>query len=664
MKKRLAIVAIGMVALFCLLIAQYFKIQILEREKWKKEALSQHECIIKEPFRRGTFYSNTTIKKGHPESLQPLVFDVTKFHLFIDPFSIPPSQRDVIATHLSQMASLEPEIRKEFDVKSRSRRLALWLDRENKDKILQWWIPFAKKNKIPCNAIYFVTDYQRSYPFGPLLGQVLHTIREMKDEATSEGLPTGGLEAYFNEYLKGKQGKRKLLRSPLNQLEIDKVITPPEDGADVYLTINHCIQAIVEEELEKGVRTAQAKGGWAVMMDPFSGEILALAQYPFFDPAHYRDYFNEPEKIEDSKVKAITDAFEIGSIMKPITIAIGLKANEELIKQGKKPLFDPEGKIDTTRSYFPGRGSKPLKDLPKAHKALNMYMAIQKSSNVYMAQIIDLVIHTFGNGWYREQLTNTFGFGSKTGIELPAEACGLVPTPGKTHANGAPEWSLPTPYSLSIGYNLLATSLQMLRAYAVFANGGYLPKPTLVRKIVAKDKILVDNKKSKESFPKVLSDPIVNEVKKSLKYTTKPGGTGSLADVNGYTDGGKTGTAEKIINGVYSKKTHISSFIGFAPASLDSNHPARFILIVSIDEPAAILLEGGAKNHMGGRCAAPIFKEISERVLEYLGIIRDDPYGYPTGDPRYNPEKADWVKEVKELKLLYENWNEIKKTNS
>lgn len=659
-RKRIVAVSIGVFFLFSLLILQYFKIQILEGDKWTGQALAQHELIVKEPFRRGTFYSNASLKQGHPEKPQPLVVDVTKFHLYADPLSIPIDYRDEIAAYLSQVISSGTEIRKEFDKACRSRRLAMWLDRETKEAILEWWTPFSKKRKIARNALYFVTDYQRSYPFGKLLGQVLHTIREMKDEVTQEAVPTGGLEAYFNSYLKGKAGKRKLLRSPLNHLEIDKVIENPEDGADIYLTVNHCIQAIVEEELEKGVIAASAKKGWAVMMDPHTGEILALAQYPFFPPAHYRDFFNNPEKIEDAKVKAITDAFELGSIMKPITLAISLKANAERAKQGKPPLFNPAEKIDTTRCIFPGRASRPLRD-PTLHHHLNMYMALQKSSNVYMAQLIDRVVNTMGNQWYRQQLVETFGFDQKTGIELPGEATGTVPTPGKLHPNGALEWSVPTPYSLSIGYNILATSLQMLRAYAVFANGGYLVKPTLIKKIYrpgskGTEKVLVDHSQAGK-FPKVLDKNICQEVVKGMKFTTKPGGTGVLAAINGYTEAGKSGTAEKILDGVYSKQVHVSSFIGFAPAQVEGTIPTCFVLIVSIDEPAPILVDGGFKNILGGRCAAPVFREIARRTLEYLGIPPDDPYGYQKGDPRFDSEKADWMKEVENLKLLYEEWN-------
>ncbi|MEZ5314955.1 MAG: penicillin-binding protein 2 [Chlamydiales bacterium] len=646
-RKRLIIIALGIFFLFSLLIATFFKIQILEGERWRSAALAQHECIIQEPFKRGAFYSNQTLSVGHPETIQPLVLDVTKFHLFIDPLSIPTEYHDEMILFLRQHLLIKEE---EFKKKSRSRRIALWLDREVKETILAWWTVFAKERKIACNALYFVTDNRRSYPYGKLLGQVLHTIRELKDEKTREGLPTGGLEAYFNDYLKGKLGKRKLLRSPLNQLEIDKVIEEPEDGADIYLTVNHYIQAIAEEELEKGVLAAQAKGGWAVMLNPYNGEILALAQYPFFDPSCYQEYFNDPLKIEDAKVKAVTDAFELGSIMKPITLAIALKANIERKKEGKGLLFDPLGKIDVTRSIFPGRASRPLYDLPH-HKALNLYMALQKSSNVYMAQLVDLVINAYGNEWYRNALVDIFGFQKKTGIEIPGEAYGLVPCPGKIHPSGALEWSLPTPYSLAIGYNILATSLQMARAYAIIANGGFFIEPTLIRKIVKKDQVLID----KTVLPpkkRVLEAEITEEVIKGMKFSTQEGGTGKLGSVSGYTEAGKTGTAEKIIHGVYSKKNYISSFIGFTPA-----HQPRFVLIVTIDEPNPIRIEGGIKNYLGGRCAAPIFSEIAKRTLDYLGEPLDDPHGYPAGDPRYDPQKADWKKEVSELKMLYEKWN-------
>ncbi|MBJ7449400.1 MAG: penicillin-binding protein 2 [Parachlamydiales bacterium] len=659
--KRILVVAVGMLAFFALLIAQFYKLQIVEGDRWLKEAISQQEKVVVEPFKRGVFYSNTSIRKAHHDTPQAFVVDVEKFHLYVDPFHIPENQRTEVAKKIYQIASLPKDdyahFRHEFDRKSRSRKLAMWLDDETKNEILNWWLPYAKRHKIPRNAIFFVTDFQRSYPYGKSLGQVLHTIRDNKDEVTKQGFPTGGLELQFNEYLKGKQGKRLLMHSPRNPLEKGSIIEAPENGADVYLTINHFLQAIAEEEIAKGVKKAKAKGGWALMLDPHTGEVLALAQYPFFSLSNYSDYFNDVNEMEHTRAKAIIDAHEIGSIMKPITLAIGFKANEECLKRGKPPIFDPNEKLATSNGQFPGR-SKPIRDT-RLHHYLNMNLALQKSSNIYFARMVDRIIKSLGNEWYRDALQSVFGFGLKTKIELPGEMSGLLPRPGKKHPNGTLEWSVPTPYSLAFGHNILATSLQVATAYSVLANGGIAIKPTLVRKIVKTKsdgsvEVLLDNTTEErvKNFPRVLSKPIVQEVVRAMKLVTKPGGTAPEADIPGYTEAGKTGTAEKIVGGVYSKSHYFSSFVGFAPVS-----EPLFVLIVSIDEPLVGFVPGVGKIHHGGHCAAPVFKEISKKTLEYLGIPPDDPYGYPVGDPRRDSEKADCMQEIKRLKALYEAWN-------
>lgn len=658
--KRAAFVAIALFLLFSLIIIQFFKIQIIEGVRWKKEARAQHQRIVSEPFRRGTFFSNTSVKGGHPQSHQSFATDVPKYHLCIDPASIPQEFKGKIARQLMQFTqtptSEEKGFRAEFDRKSRCRRIAKWLDPEELKNIQTWWNDFARKNKIARNAIFFTQDYQRSYPFGKLLGQVLHTIRDDKEELTKQGVPTGGLELQFNHLLKGKQGKRLFIHSPRNPLEVGVVLEAPLDGADIYLTINHYLQAIAEEEIAKGVIKAKAKGGWAVMMDPFSGEILALAQYPSFDPSNYRAYFNDPQNIENTKVKAVSDANEVGSTMKPLTLAICFKANLELKKRGLAPIFFPDEKVPTSDGTFPGR--KNLKDITH-HSYLNMRLGLQKSSNVYMARMIDRVIKVLGIQWYKEALENIFGFGIKTGIELPGEASGVVPQPGKKHPNGSLEWSLPTPYSLAMGHNIQATSIQLLRTYAIFANGGFFVEPTLIKKIVrqegdGKEICLLDHTSAERinRFPRVLEQEIVSEVVKAMKLTTKPGGAAKRADILGFTEAGKTSSVEKIVNGTYSKKHNVSSFIGFAPVSKPC-----FVLLVSIDEPEAVFIPGFGKMSQGSQCAAPVFKEIGTRALEYLGASPDDPYGYPPGDPRYDPLKADCLEEAREMQELYKKWN-------
>jgi cell division protein FtsI (penicillin-binding protein 3) len=657
-RKRLLFLSLFVIMLFAVLIVQFYHIQIIEGEKWSKTAEKQHYFLVKEPFMRGRFISNTAIKKGHPETAQSFVIDVQKFHLYADPLSIPAEHREAVAGQIASTLHLDDEEKKELslnlDRKSRSRKLAMWLDKESHDELLNWWHPFAKANKIPRNALFFASDYQRSYPFGKLLGQVLHTVQNVKDEKTLQALPTGGLELYFNPYLKGKPGKRRLMRSPRNSLETGEVISIPQNGADIYLTINHCLQAIAEEEIEKGVKKSKAKSGWAVMMDPYSGEVLALAQYPFFSPSDYQRYFNDDALIQDTKVKAVTDANEPGSIMKPITMAVALKANEELIKRGEKPLFDPEDMMPTSNPYFPGR-KKPLKDLAP-YAFLDMNMAVQKSSNIYVARLAEKIVQRLGKEWYRQVLYEDFGFGQKTGIELPSESAGLLPRIGFKHPNGTFEWSVSTPYSLAMGHNIQTNSLQILRVFAMFANGGYLLKPTLIRKIIktnddGSQEILVDNTRNRPKH-RVITEDRARQIIKAIKYTTKNGGTGKRADVWGYTDGGKSGTADKAIKGIYDPHYVCSSFVGVVPAE----NPA-FVLIVTLDEPEYGYEPGQGRKHLGGFCSAPIFQEIAQRSLAYLGTPPNDPFGYPPGDPRRNSEKADWAPEIRQLQEKYKKWN-------
>ena len=661
-RKRLILVALFVFILFSFLLVQFFKVQIIEGDKWTRRALAQHQLIVTEPFKRGLFYSNNSIKQGHPESPQAFVIDVPKFHLFADPNSIPAEHKKEVTDHICSLLAVQgaskEKLRQQLDRKTRSRKLITWLSQEQCDRVNKWWFPYARSKKIVRNALFFVQDYKRSYPFGKLLGQVLHTVREEKDSKTRQSIPTGGLELIFDQMLQGKEGKRQILRSPRHPLEGGKILASPEDGADVYLTINHYLQAIAEEEIGKAVKNANAKGGWAILMQPRTGEILALAQYPYFEPQEYRKYFNDPKLRDHTKVQAITDPYEPGSTMKPLTIAIALKANLELKKQGKKPIFSPLEKIPTGNGVFPGR-SKPIGEVGRIHPFLNMNQAIWKSSNIYMARLVQRIIDQLGEKWYRNALQEICGFGMKTGIELPSETIGMVPTPGKLHPNGKMEWSVPTPFSISFGHNILVSSVQMLKAYAVLANGGYDVRPTLVRKVVRQTRegtqeVILDNTLSDrvQNFRRLLEPEIVEEVVRAMKFVTKPGGSASKADIYGYTEAGKTATSEKIVNGAYSKKCNISTFIGFAPVK-----EAQFVLLVAIDEPEFKYIPGVGKNQLGGNCAAPAFREIGLRTLHYLGVEPDDPYGYPVGDPRRDADKADWIKETQRLKELYEQWN-------
>jgi cell division protein FtsI (penicillin-binding protein 3) len=643
-KRRItfSITAFGVFSLYAILAIQFFRLQITEHEKWSKIARMQHQTTIKEPYRRGIFYSNTSMKIGHIEPPQPLVIDVPKYHLFIDSDMLDPRAKEQMIHYLVKELNIpstdQKLFRENFYKKSRSRKIFSWMSLEEQSKINCWWKTFSKSYHMPSNALYFVQDYRRSYPFGKLLGQVLHTVREDRDPETNRWIPTGGLELVFNENLSGTEGKRVLLRSPRHSFDTDQIIQEPQNGQDIYLTINHYLQAIAEEELAKGVKKVGAKGGRAIMMDPFTGEIWVMAHYPYFHPGRYRDYYNNGELMECTKIKSITDCYEPGSIMKPITVAIALKANEELRKKGEKPLFFPDEMVRTDNPYFPGRG-KPLRDT-RPHKYLNLNMAIQKSSNIYVAQLTQGIIEKFGAAWYREQLVRLFGFGKRTGIELPYENAGMVPTPGKTYPNGKLQWSQPTPYSLAMGYNILVNSIQMVRAIAVIANGGELVLPTLIKQTKPPLK------------ERVISKEIASVVTKAMKYTTKPGGPAALDDVPGFTEACKTATTEQLIDGIYSKKRHFSSFIGFVPAE----NP-RFVLLINVDDPEYRYIPGFGTTHFGSKCAGPIFREISKRSLQYLGEPPDDPFGYHKNDPRTDFKAAKWMDEARALEELYQKWN-------
>jgi len=662
-KLRLIGIAISIFFLFSLLITQFFVIQILEGEKWSSKAEKQHIFFIKEPFIRGTFYSNPDIKKCNTHEPQRLVIDVPKFHLFADCLSIPLTCKNEIVSYLLNHCTMRfqerVQIREHLNKRSRSRKLISRLDLETYQTVMSWWSGYAKLHKIPRNALFCVKDYQRSYPFGKLLGQVLHTIQNQKDETTDQALPTGGLELYFNKYLQGKKGKRRLMRSPRHSLETGEVISYPEHGADIYLTINHCLQAIVEQEIEIGVKKCSAKSGWAVMMEPRTGQILALAQYPSFNLTDYQLYFNDPKLIEHTKVKAVTDANEPGSVFKPVTAAIALKANQYLIEKGEKPLFCPDGKIATSNGSFPGR-SRPIQDT-SLHYFLNLDMAMQKSSNIYMGRLAEKIINRLGSSWYRQQL-QLFGFGLKTKIELPAESPGVLPTIGKYHPNGTLEWSIPTPFSLAIGHNIQANSIQIARALSVFANGGFLNRPTLVRKIVKKDangheQVLADYTRPEctQDFTSVLDKKIVERVLRTMRFVTKPGGTAIKADVPGYSVACKTSTSKKIVNGIYSERLYCPTCAGFTPV----DNPA-FVLVITMDEPEYGYVPGLGKIHNGGNCTANVFRAIAKRSLEFLGVPPDDPYGYPYGDPRRDSEKAKWILETQKLQEMYNTWNKFK----
>ncbi len=363
--------------------------------------------------------------------------------------------------------------------------------------------------------------------------------------------------------------------------------------SDLTSTFDGNLQAILQDELDVGIRNVEAKGGWAILADPLTGRILAYVQSQQY-----------------SRIMALQSQ-EPASVMKPLNYALCLKANEELIESGKDPVFYPDEWIESSDGKFPGRGA-PLKDV-QLLTWLNLNAALQKSANIHAARSMQTVIEVMGAEWYRMALKEVFGFGK---AYFSDEHPGFIPTPGKKYSNGSLEWSKATPHVLGLGYNLLVNSLQLLRAYTVLASNGL-----------------------QLGQQNVLSASICQRTIDAMKFVTQDGGTSRLGNIPLYTEACKSGTAEKFIDGAYSKTKNRATFIGFSPAM-----GPKMMLLVTVDEPVCKNTPDGLQQ-FGGVSAAPIFRDIAKRVLAYLGVEPDDPH--------CGTENGDLWCESQELKAMY-----------
>lgn len=634
-QKRSRALLLVLVFLFSLLVGQFFRLQVLQTEHWKSAARKQHTLTIVEPAQRGRFLANADLRSDTPSAEKVLVADVPKYHLHVDPLSLPRSSYSAIADQIVKLLASNKEQASHFRQKillqlhkrSRDRTLATWIEPSERSAIETWWLNYHLIMRIPRNGLFFTSDYQRNYPMGPMLGPILQTVRRERSRDQS-AIPIGGLELTLQSHLIGISGKRQLLRSLKNPMETGTVTTPAISGKDIYLTVDHILQSIAEEELEKGIAMSGAQGGWALLIDCHSGAISALAHAPHYNPEKYWEYFNE-KKIDWTRPRAICEAHELGSVFKPLHCAIALKANELLQQRGSDPLFDTEEKIDTRPSPFPGR--KEMKDVT-VRRHCNLDLALQKSSNVYMARLVHRIGNQLGFQWYRDQLLN-LGFVDKTGIGIPGEARASIPP---FNGPNAGRWSSSTPSSLCLGHSLQLNALHLARAYCALANGGYLITPHLIKSIGKPPLDGGDFKRNPIEKKRVFSKAICQRVLKGMSFVTQPGGTGFRAAVPGFGICGKTGTAEKVINGTYSKNKMLSTFVGIMPEKAP-----RFVLLVTVDEPSYGYREGVGLNHRAGVCAAPIFGQIAKRSLEYLCFEKE------------YPEKEDF-KDGEEKKIISE----------
>ncbi len=428
----------------------------------------------------------------------------------------------------------------------------------------------ALKSSFKDGEIGFVTEPKRYYPMKQVASHILG-FANIDDKGIA------GLELVYNDYLKGEVKSVPVDRDARGKSLVSDV-KEAVPGNNIILTIDEGLQYIVERELTNAMQERKAKAAVAIMMNPATGEILALANRPTYDP-------NSPSAAdgEEKRNRAITDIYEPGSTMKSILASAAVE--EKAVRLND--MFDvSKGSITV--------GGKTIHDVHR-HGVLNFQEVIKKSSNVGAVK----VGMRLGAAKYYEYIKR-FGFGDKTGIDFPGEARGIL--------RNVKNWSGTSLACMSIGQEIGMTPLQMLTAYSAIANGGVLMKPYIVSEIISPDGKSI-KRNSPAEVRRVISKSTAATLRDILKTVVEEGGTAQRANVNGNLVAGKTGTAQifDTKTGHYSKNRFVSSFVGFAPAD-----DPRVALIVVVYEPVG--------ETYGGLVAAPVFKNIIENTFSYLDV--------------------------------------------
>lgn len=408
-------------------------------------------------------------------------------------------------------------------------------------------------------------NYKRKYTFGPLASHVLGFVNHETDGRI-------GLEAYYNEELKGENGVRQVRRDPFNRI-FEYIGAPkklPRDGYSLHTTIDAYIQAILEDELKAGVEKHLANYGTGIIMDPKTGAIKAMANYPTYDP-------NYPASSDEENRRnfAISDMIEPGSTFKLVTAVAAVEQGVVSFDE----IFETPDNGEVVIHDLVLRDHDPLGDL-------SFEEVIQKSSNVATAEI---AMRMKPEVFY--QYARNMGFGTETNIDLIGEVQGSLAKPY--------EWSLVTLPWMSHGYEIQTTSLQIAQAYAAFANKGLMMRPYLVEKIEDKNGDVIMEHEPVE-IRRIAKRSTLEKLMPVFESVVADSGTGDLAQVEGLRIAGKTGTAKKVVNGRYTNN-YRGSFAGFFPVD-----DPQYVAFILLDEPRT--------SGYGGFTAAPIFRNIALRI--------------------------------------------------
>jgi cell division protein FtsI (penicillin-binding protein 3) len=551
------IIGFFFIAAFIFLAIRIGNIQLVDHNKFTKLARAQQCKKIELPARRGSILD----RNGNvlAESLQ------------VGSVSADPAEVEDIPTtayHLSNILKIDQS--RLIQLLNRNRRF-VWIKRKVSDAELD------AIAKLSLKGVYINHEFHRFYP-NQQLGSHILGFTDIDDNGIE------GIELIYNDALSGEPGYKLIFRDALQRQIItsDSKTQSPRHGDNVVLTIDTTIQRLTEEELEFAYEKWMPASATAIVMDVMTGEVLAMANYPTYDPNHFKKY---PSNVRRNL--AVTDSYEPGSIMKPIVLS-------GIIEQGfAKPddiVFCHNGVYKIAR--------RTLRDTHGGYGNLTVSEIMVYSSNIGMAKLSMLM------GKQRmHQYLKQFEFGEKTGIELPGEASGVF-RPGRL-------WSETyTLVSVSMGYEIAVTPLQFITAFCSIPNGGLLLKPKMVKSIIISSDNRIEEFQSPQVVRRVMSPNVARDIMNPILAMAVTRGTGKNANLLEYDVAGKTGTSQKASGRgrQYSREKYLGSFVAYAPA----DRP-RICVLVMINEP-----QGG--SYYGGTVAAPVVREIVRRSLIYLGV--------------------------------------------
>lgn len=558
--QRLSIFFCGFVLLFAGLIVRLFHLYFFPpaSENLKKVASNQYHKSIKLSPYRGTIYDRKGI---------PLAISIRSPSVAINPRAFHPTSdqiSDISRLLRIKVSSLEGLSKREAYFSWVKRKVGTNLEKHLADL------------KIP--GLHILTEPARFYPSS---GSASHIIGQVNIDDKGQS----GIESLMDRHLRGENLSLQLSTDARGKLIFlhSSSAKPEESGHDVHLTIDLAIQEIVDEALERGVKNAKAHSGFAMVADPHSGQILAIA--------NFQNQESDKESAPSLRNKAILDLFEPGSIIKPLVISQAIDQN----------LVTTEDLIDCENGRLAIPGGAIHDDHPA--KVISVAETIVHSSNICSYKIASLL----GKEGLNLALRH-FGIGSKDlTLGFQSEHTGRIP-----NWQG---WQEMRFANIAFGQGLVVKGLEMLQAYSSIANGGYLFQPYIVNKVVSGTGAIVKAFEPKHTN-RVLQASTARQMREILHRVTLEG-TGTQAKTQFYTVAGKTGTAQKVdpILKIYSPDKRIANFIGFSPAF--DPHIAVFVVI---DEPQR-------KPYYGGLWAAPVFREIAEKTLRYLNVAPDIPNG-------------------------------------